>query len=103
MQMADNRSTKHNFAGALAAGFGLASLLLPIESFASRAAGVGKNLAAVAPVKTCAANHDRGPALYTLPVSDWAGADLFKPYERACDSRAAHLPSSMRCAPNEVC
>jgi hypothetical protein len=28
-----------------------------------------------------AANYDRGPALYTEPVSDWAGADFFKPYQ----------------------
>ena len=28
-----------------------------------------------------AANYDRGAALYSEPVSDWAGADFFKPYK----------------------
>ncbi len=28
-----------------------------------------------------AANYDRGPALYSEPVSAWAGSDFFKPYK----------------------
>jgi Tannase and feruloyl esterase len=32
-----------------------------------------------------AANYDRGAALYTQPVSDWAGADFFKPYPPSMD------------------